>query len=144
VTAVVIADDARPRDSPEHHPMRMNVLAPVVFKLARMLITPIPAPGKGEPSVAGRIMGWLMVLFLMSVPRLILVGMWIFGGLVGKAIDSTAVRVLGFLLLPTTTLTYAIVWSVNSDKVSGAEWILVVIAFFVDIGIWASVKLLSR
>jgi hypothetical protein len=28
--------------------------------------------------------------------------------------------------------------------VSGAEWILVVIAFFVDIGIWASVKLLSR
>lgn len=109
-----------------------------------MLITPISAPGKGGPSVAGRIMGWLMVLFLMSVPRLILVGMWIFGGLVGKAIESTAVRVLGFLLLPTTTLTYAIVWSVNSDKVSGAEWILVVIAFFVDIGIWASVKLLSR
>ena len=109
-----------------------------------MLITPIPAPVKGEPSVAVRIMGWLTVLFLMSVPRLILVGMWIFGGLVGKAIESTAVRVLGFLLLPTTTLTYAIVWSVNSDKVSGAEWILVVIAFFVDIGIWASVKLLSR
>ena len=109
-----------------------------------MLITPIPAPGKGEPSVAVRIMGGLTVLFLMSVPRLILVGMWIFGGLVGKAIESTAVRVLGFLLLPTTTLTYAIVWSVNSDKVSGAEWILVVIAFFVDIGIWASVKLLSR
>jgi hypothetical protein len=109
-----------------------------------MLIIPIPAPGKGESSVAVRIMGWLTVLFLMSVPRLILVGMWIFGGLVGKAIESTAVRVLGFLLLPTTTLTYAIVWSVNSDKVSGAEWILVVIAFFVDIGIWASVKLLSR
>ena len=109
-----------------------------------MLITPIPASGKGAASVAGRIMGWLTVLFLMSVPRLILVGMWIFGGLVGKAIESTAVRVLGFLLLPTTTLTYAIVWSVNSDKVSGAEWILVVIAFFVDIGIWASVKLLSR
>jgi hypothetical protein len=109
-----------------------------------MLITPIPAPGKGEPSVAVRIMGWLTVLFLMSVPRLILVGMWIFGGLVGKAIDSTALRVLGFLLLPTTTLTYAIMWSVNSEPVAGAQWIVVGIAFIVDIGIWASVKLLSR
>lgn len=109
-----------------------------------MLITPIPAPGKGEPSVAVRIMGWLTVLFLMSVPRLILVGMWIFGGLVGKAIDSTALRVLGFILMPTTTLTYAIMWSVNSEPVADAQWIVVGIAFIVDLGIWASVKLLSR
>ena len=122
----------------------MNVLAAGRVQAARMLITPIPAPGKGEPSVAVRIMGWLTVLFLMSVPRLILVGMWIFGGLVGKAIDSTALRVLGFLLLPTTTLTYAIMWSVNSEPVAGAQWIVVGIAVIVDIGIWASVKLLSR
>jgi hypothetical protein len=33
VTAVVIADDARPDGASQHHPMRMNVLPRAAFKL---------------------------------------------------------------------------------------------------------------
>ena len=109
-----------------------------------MLITPIPAPGKGETPVAERVLGWLALVFLITMPRLIILGFWVFSDLVGKAIDSTAVCILGFIFLPTTTLAYAIMWSVSSDKVSGAEWLVVVLGFLIDIGIWLGTWVLAR
>lgn len=39
---------------------------------------------------------------------------------------------LGFFLLPWTTLAYAATWS-SSDRVAGFEWFIVVLAFLFDL-----------
>jgi hypothetical protein len=44
---------------------------------------------------------------------------------------------LGFFLLPWTTLAYAVMWS-SSDRVSGFEWFIVVLAFLADLASYAS------
>ncbi len=44
---------------------------------------------------------------------------------------------LGFFLLPWTTLAYAVMWS-SSDRVYGFEWFIVVLAFLIDLGSYAS------
>ena len=109
-----------------------------------MMITPLPAAGERGDLSFGRVMGWLTVLFMLSWPRLCLLAFWIFSDLVGKAIHSSAVCVLGFLLLPTTTFAYAVMWGASSDKVSGAEWIVVAIAFLLDLGTWFGLIRLIR
>lgn len=43
---------------------------------------------------------------------------------------------LGFFLLPWTTLAYAVMWS-SSDRVSGFEWFIVILAFVIDLGSYA-------
>jgi hypothetical protein len=43
---------------------------------------------------------------------------------------------LGFFLLPWTTLAYAAMWS-SSDRVSGFEWFIVILAFLIDLGSYA-------
>ena len=40
---------------------------------------------------------------------------------------------LGFFLLPWTTLAYAVMWS-SSDRVYGFEWFIVILAFAIDLG----------
>jgi hypothetical protein len=47
------------------------------------------------------------------------------------------VPLLGFFLLPWTTLAYAAMWS-SSNRVSGFEWFIVVLAFLIDLGSYAS------
>jgi hypothetical protein len=88
----------------------------------------------------GRILAWVLLLGVMSVPRLFMLGLWIFSDLVGDAISSTFVCVMGFVLLPWTTLTYAMMWSINSDTVSGWEWLAVAFAFFVDLLTWLGAR----
>ena len=43
---------------------------------------------------------------------------------------------LGFFLLPWTTLAYAVMWA-SSDGVDGCECFIVVLAFLIDIGAFA-------
>ncbi len=45
---------------------------------------------------------------------------------------------LGFFLLPWTTLAYAVMWSASSDRVSGFEWFIVILAFVIDLGSYAN------
>ena len=78
---------------------------------------------------------FLALLALIS-PRLVLILLWLFGDLLGRAFDSWLVPVLGFFLLPWTTLAYAAMWS-SADRVSGFEWFIVILAFFVDLGSYA-------
>jgi len=44
------------------------------------------------------------------------------------------VPLLGFFLLPWTTLAYAVMWSASSNQVSGFEWFIVILAFVIDLG----------
>jgi len=77
--------------------------------------------------------GCLLVLFAFISPRLALFVMFLFTDLLSKAYESWVIPLIGFFLLPWTTLAYAAMWSVGSDKVSGFEWFIVVLAFLIDL-----------
>ncbi len=83
-------------------------------------------------------MGCLLVLFAFISPRLALFAMWLFTDLLSRAYDEWVIPLLGFFLLPWTTLAYAAMWSVGSDEVSGFEWFIVVLAFVIDLGAYAN------
>jgi hypothetical protein len=69
-------------------------------------------------------------------PRLALFVLWLFTDLLSRSFESWIVPLLGFFLLPWTTLAYAAMWA-SSDGVNGFEWFIVVLAFLVDIGAFA-------
>jgi CDP-diglyceride synthetase len=77
--------------------------------------------------------GCLLALLALLSPRLALVALWVFGDLLSRAFDSWLVPLLGFFLLPWTTLAYAVMWS-SGNRVHGFEWFLVILAFGADIG----------
>jgi hypothetical protein len=79
----------------------------------------------------------LVVLLALISPRLALFGMWVFSDILGRAYDSWIVPLIGFFVLPWTTLAYAGMWSAGSNRVSGFEWFIVGLAFVVDVGSYA-------
>lgn len=81
-------------------------------------------------------MGCLVPLLALISPRLALFALLLFSDLIGDAFDSWIVPVLGFFLLPWTTLAYVVMWWA-SDGNLGFEWFIVVLAFVVDIGAYA-------
>jgi len=81
--------------------------------------------------------GCLVALFALISPRLALFFIFLFSDLLSDAFDSWLLPLLGFFLLPWTTLAYAVMWTVGTDKVSGFEWFIVVLAFFVDLSSYA-------
>jgi hypothetical protein len=85
------------------------------------------------PSRYGLPIGCLVVLLAFISPRLALFALWLFSDLLSRAFDSWFVPLLGFFLLPWTTLAYAVMWT-SSDRVSGFEWFIVILAFVIDLG----------
>jgi hypothetical protein len=81
-------------------------------------------------------MGCLVVLLAFLSPRLALFAIFLFSDLLSRAFDSWFVPFLGFFLLPWTTLAYAAMWA-SSDRVSGFEWFIVILAFAIDMGSYA-------
>ena len=80
-------------------------------------------------------MGCLIALFALISPRLALVLLAIFSNVLSHAFDSWVVPLLGFFLLPWTTLAYAAFWDWgNGHHVVGFEWFFVVLAFLIDLG----------
>lgn len=77
----------------------------------------------------------LVVLLALISPRLALFALWLFGDLLSRAFDSWLVPLIGFFVLPWTTLAYAGLWS-SSNDVTGFEWLIVIFAFLVDLGSW--------
>ncbi len=78
-------------------------------------------------------MGCLVVLFALISPRLALFAIWLFSDLLSRAFDGWLVPLLGFFLLPWTTLAYAVMWSASSNRVSGFEWFIVILSFTIDL-----------
>jgi hypothetical protein len=62
--------------------------------------------------------------------------LWLFTDMLSRAFEDWFVPFLGFILLPWTTLAYALMWS-SSNGVVGFEWFIVVLAFFFDLGSYA-------
>lgn len=79
----------------------------------------------------------LVALLALISPRLALFAIFLFSDLLSRAFESWFVPLLGFFLLPWTTLAYAVMWS-SSDQVVGFEWFIVVLAFVLDLGAYAS------
>ena len=77
-------------------------------------------------------MGCLVVLLAIVSPRLALFAIFLFTNLLSRAFDSWLVPLIGFFILPWTTLAYAGMWS-SSNHVTGFEWLIVIFAFFLDI-----------
>ncbi|HKF80547.1 MAG TPA: hypothetical protein VKB17_06955 [Thermoleophilaceae bacterium] len=77
-------------------------------------------------------MACLAALLALISPRLALFAIWIFSDLLSRAFESWIVPLLGFFLLPWTTLAYAVFWD-SGHGVRGFEWFLVVLAFMFDL-----------
>ena len=55
--------------------------------------------------------------------------------MIDRAFDSWVLPVLGFFLLPWTTLAYVVMWDVGTREVSGFEWFIVGLAFLMDLAV---------
>jgi hypothetical protein len=97
------------------------------------LVTPVQARPDTHELTVGRVMGWFFFLSSLFWPRLGIVAWWIFSDLLGRAYGSWVVPVLGFVFLPWTTIAYAMAWGFSSDRVYGAEWLVVAAAFGLDV-----------
>jgi hypothetical protein len=79
--------------------------------------------------------GCIVALFALVSPRLALFVLWLFSNLLSRAFDSWIVPLLGFFLLPWTTLAYALFYRWGAGHhVTGFEWFFVVLAFLFDLG----------
>ena len=83
-------------------------------------------------------MGCLVALFALISPRLALFIVWLFTDWLGDAFESWVVPLLGFFLLPWTTLAYAAMWVYGHNEVSGFEWFIVILAFLADLSSYGS------
>jgi hypothetical protein len=79
----------------------------------------------------------LVVLLALISPRLALFAVWLFSNILGRAYDSWIVPLIGFFVLPWTTLAYAGMWSAGTNEVYGFEWFIVAVAFLLDLGSYA-------
>ena len=76
----------------------------------------------------------LIALLALISPRLALFFILLFSNMIDRAFDGWIVPILGFILLPWTTLAYVVMWDVGTREVSGFEWFIVGLAFLVDLG----------
>ena len=75
-------------------------------------------------------MGCLALFF----PRLAIVLVWLFSDYLGRAYETVLWPLLGFFVLPLTTLTYA--WAINTNgQVTGIYLVVVVLAVLIDLGL---------
>jgi hypothetical protein len=79
----------------------------------------------------------LVALFALISPRLALFVLWLFTDVLEDAYEEWIVPLIGFFILPWTTLAYAVMYVSGANEVSGFEWFIVVFAFFVDLASWA-------
>ena len=76
----------------------------------------------------------LALILAVISPRLALVAVWLFTDDLSRAFDSWVLPLIGFFLLPWTTLAYAVMWEVGTHRVSGFEWFVVGLAVLADLG----------
>jgi hypothetical protein len=79
----------------------------------------------------------LLGCFAVIFPRVVLFLVWLFGnGWLERAISNALVLLLGFVLMPLTTLAYAYAWHAWSldGHLSVVGWVIVAIGALVDLG----------
>lgn len=100
-----------------------------------------------RPSEGLQVGYWFWFLTLATAPRVFILAFWIFGSTIGDAYSSWVIPALGFVVLPNTTLAYALMWGIDSNAVSGFEWLAVALAFLLDIwmyGAWQRLRMVRH
>jgi hypothetical protein len=76
----------------------------------------------------------LLAIGGLTIPRFVIVVLWLFSNYLERAFDSFLWPLLGFFFLPTTTLAWA--WAENTrGEVAGVHLVIVVVAVLLDLGI---------
>ena len=79
-------------------------------------------------------MGCCVLLFALLSPRLALVATWLFADILSRSCDdSWVLPLIGFFILPWTTLAWAWMWK-SGHTVEGIEWLVVGVAVLLDLG----------
>ena len=78
-------------------------------------------------------MGCLIVLFVLLLPRTIMVVLWLFSDYLSAAFGTWIWPLIGFFVLPTTTLGYAVAQN-RYGGVKGVGLLLVALGLLVDLG----------
>lgn len=83
-------------------------------------------------------MACLLALLALISPRLALIAIALLNDMISRAFDGVLVPLIGFFILPWTTLAYVVMYDIGapSGEVTGFEWLLVLVAFLADIGVW--------
>ncbi len=85
--------------------------------------------------------GIVVLAGLMVWPRIVILGFAIVdSGLMRGAFGGWVAAAVGFVLLPWTTLMYAMMWSISSNEVSGFEWLAVGVALLIDLWTWSAFR----
>jgi hypothetical protein len=83
----------------------------------------------------------VIALSLLILPRIFILGFAIFSRkLLDDAFPSALVWIAGFFVLPWTTIAYAVMWGIYSDRVSGVEWVFVAGALVLDLITWSTLR----
>jgi hypothetical protein len=77
--------------------------------------------------------GCLAILFGFFLPRTILVVLWLFTNYLSAAFGTWVWPLIGFFLLPTTTLAYAVAQN-RYGGVRGLGLVLVILGVLLDVG----------
>ena len=75
----------------------------------------------------------LVALLALISPRLALFAIFVFSNMIDRAFDGWLLPLIGFFLLPWTTLAYTVMWDIGTRDVNGFEWFIVIVAFLFDL-----------
>lgn len=78
-------------------------------------------------------MGCLIALAVLLLPRTIMVVLWLFSDYLSTAFGTWLWPLIGFFLLPTTTLAYAVAEN-RYDGIAGVGLVLVILGALLDLG----------
>jgi hypothetical protein len=78
--------------------------------------------------------GCLIVLFVLLLPRTIMVVLWLFSDYLSTAFGTWVWPLIGFFILPTTTLAYAVAENRYGGVSGGMGLVLVILGVLVDLG----------
>jgi hypothetical protein len=79
--------------------------------------------------------GCCLVVFLMMLgPRVFLVAVWLLSNWYA-AFDSRLVALLGWLLLPYTSLAWMFIYFHNAGQVQGGYLVLLILGVLMDVGV---------
>lgn len=78
-------------------------------------------------------MGCLLLILFLAFPRIALVWLFLFSNYLQRAYHGLILPLLGFLLLPLTTLVYA--WMANTRQpITGINLLILVVTVVIDLG----------
>jgi hypothetical protein len=81
-----------------------------------------------------------LIFGLSLVPRLWILGFWIFSYGIGDAYSSWIIPAVGLIVAPWTTLLYAWMWAIGSDAVHGWEWLAVAVGVLLDLSFLGAIR----